>query len=223
MRALPGLTLQATTARDETSTHLYRLDLDTAVRAHDGRGALEQPRHRRGGAELRHRPGHGQWTARRADEHRRHVRRGDRLRRISRTRRARERRCRHGRQPSLVQRLPLAIRPERGPRRSRRQLSTRPRVDQLRAPRAAVRARQPVAGRGARSRRPRDPAQRRAAARRAAAHAVVRSALRLASRPSGAVPRSRRGRQRSRRLRQRSRSARYRGRSAARRFPADAV
>jgi hemolysin activation/secretion protein len=29
MRALPGLTLQATTARDETSTHLYRLDLDT--------------------------------------------------------------------------------------------------------------------------------------------------------------------------------------------------
>jgi hemolysin activation/secretion protein len=29
MRALPGLTLQATTARDETSAHLYRLDLDT--------------------------------------------------------------------------------------------------------------------------------------------------------------------------------------------------
>ena len=29
MRALPGLTLQATTARDETSTQLYRLDLDT--------------------------------------------------------------------------------------------------------------------------------------------------------------------------------------------------
>ena len=29
MRSLPGLTLQATTARDATSTHLYRLDLDT--------------------------------------------------------------------------------------------------------------------------------------------------------------------------------------------------
>ena len=29
MRALPGLSLQATTARDATSTHLYRLDLDT--------------------------------------------------------------------------------------------------------------------------------------------------------------------------------------------------
>ncbi len=28
MRALPGLTLQAATARDETSSHLYRLDLD---------------------------------------------------------------------------------------------------------------------------------------------------------------------------------------------------
>jgi hemolysin activation/secretion protein len=29
MRALPGLTLQATTARDATTSHLYRLDLDT--------------------------------------------------------------------------------------------------------------------------------------------------------------------------------------------------
>ena len=30
MRALPGLTLNATTARDAANTHLYRLDLDTA-------------------------------------------------------------------------------------------------------------------------------------------------------------------------------------------------
>lgn len=30
MRALPGLTLQAATARDESNAHLYRLDLDTA-------------------------------------------------------------------------------------------------------------------------------------------------------------------------------------------------
>jgi hemolysin activation/secretion protein len=30
MRALPGLTLQAATARDDANTHLYRLDLDTA-------------------------------------------------------------------------------------------------------------------------------------------------------------------------------------------------
>ena len=144
MRALPGLTLQATTARDETSTHLYRLDLDTQFDRTTRRRALEQPRHRRGRAELRARPSHGQRLARRADEPRRDVRRSDRLRGISRARLARQRRRRRGRRPAFVQRFSLALESARAHRRSRRRLFARSRVDRLRAAVAGLRAGEPV-------------------------------------------------------------------------------
>ena len=114
MRALPGLTLQATTARDATSTHLYRLDLDTQFDRTTGVVRLSNRGTDEAGTELRHGPGHGQWAARRADEPRRDVRRRDRLRRISRARLARERRRRHGGRPPLVQRLSLALGSARG-------------------------------------------------------------------------------------------------------------
>ena len=50
-----GSSLHATTARDATRTHLYRLDLDTEFEPRPAPCA-QQPRHGRGGPELRARP-----------------------------------------------------------------------------------------------------------------------------------------------------------------------
>ena len=187
MRSLPGLTLQATTAREDPTTNVYRLDLDTQFDRTTGVVRLSNRRHRRGRARSSS-SGKSCSTACSAASTNLGATFGsatdyDEYHGLGLA--CSGRRRRYGRR-TLVQRLSLALGSARA-RRSRRRLPARSRLDLVRAAAPGFERANLVARGRARRRRSRDPALGRAPARRAAAHAVGQPALELAPRARRAV------------------------------------